>query len=376
MITWRWLSRVLGILHRQEKGQVLIWAAFSMVMVLGFTAMATDTGLYLRNIRDAQNDADAAVLAGAQELARGISAGLSNAEAEASATAKAQEWAGYNGADGQFDCCAFSDFNGDGLTDTVEGTVARSSSAVFARVVGVDSFPLERSAAARVVNAAGGEVMPWALCGDEDEPFLWGVQVDEEYIIKVGAGQAQGQGQGQGQGDGDQPCGPETGNFQILNIGGPDDDGNCKQGAVGYGYAIENGGSCYVYQADGEVLVDTKPGNLGQNTKDAIEQYLADRGETGNYEYCDDYAAHGTEQQCWARHVLVPIVDKDLPPGKKPVVILDLAPMYLTWWTREPPWGEAEVHAILKTNTYIPGWTLLGQREDSAFSVLHPLLVK
>jgi hypothetical protein len=357
--------------HRREKGQVLIMAAFSMVIVLGFTALAIDTGYHLRNVRDAQNDVDAAMLASVQELGNGISAGLSNAEAEANALAKAQEWATYNGAAGQLDCCTFSDFNGDGLTDTVEGTVSRSSEAYFARVVGIDSFSLERGAAARMVNAAGGSIMPWALCGDKDQPLLWGVQEGEEYVVKVGAGQSKGQSAEEGL-----ACGPQTGNFQILNVGGPDDDGDCKQGAVGYRYAIENGGSCYAYTADDEVLVDTKPGNLGLNTKDAIEQYLADRGETGNYKFCDDYENNGGDLVCQARHVLVAIIDHDLPQGKKPVAILDLAPVYITWWTRTPPWGESEVRAILKTNAYIPGWTLLGAGDDSAFSALRPTLVK
>lgn len=348
---------------------MLVWAAFSMVMVLGFTALATDTGLYLRNIRDAQNDTDAAVLAGAQELARGISAGLSNAEAEANAIAKAEEWASLNDAEENLDCCTFSDFNGDGHTDTVEGTVARSSDAVFARVIGIDSFPLERDAAARVVNAGGGEVMPWALCGDEDAPPLWGVEVGELYVVKVGS-------PGGGGGGDDGRCGPETGNFQILDVGG-EDDGQCKQGATGYRLAIEHGGSCDVYMADNQVTVDTKTGNIGQNTRTAIEQYLADRGETGDYEFCDDYENNGDDPSCWARYILVPIINSDLPPGTSvPMEILDLAPMYLAWWSRTGPWGDAEVHAILLSNQYIPGWTLVGERGDSAFTALHPLLVK
>ena len=361
------LRRALNVHHAQQ-GQVMVWAAFSMVMVLGFTAFATDTGLYLRNIRDAQNDADSAVLAGAQELARGISAGLPNAEAEANAVAKAQEWATNNGAEVDLECCTFLDSNNDGLTDTVEGTVARSSDAVFAHVVGIDSFPLERSAGAQVVNAGGGEVMPWALCGDEDAPPLYDVVAGEEYTIKVGA-----------IGEGENRCGPETGNFQILGVGGRDGGGtgDCRSGTEGYRLAIEHGGSCDVFMAEGQVLVDTKTGNLGQSTKTAIQQYLADRGETGDYEFCDDYEANGLDASCWARYILVPIIDEDLPPGtSEPVTILDLAPMYMTWWTRHGPWGAAEVHAILLTNTYISGWTLVGERGDSAFSALHPLLVK
>ena len=53
--------KLMKTIRRRERGQVLVLAAFSAVMVLGFTALVTDVGIYMRDMRDAQNDADAIV---------------------------------------------------------------------------------------------------------------------------------------------------------------------------------------------------------------------------------------------------------------------------------------------------------------------------
>src|SRR4030042_1217320 len=56
--------------HRlgRESGQALILAAAGMVVILGMAAMAIDVGMFLQERRDLQNAADAAALAGAQDL--------------------------------------------------------------------------------------------------------------------------------------------------------------------------------------------------------------------------------------------------------------------------------------------------------------------
>src|SRR5574341_1886636 len=51
-----------------ERGQVLIVAVLLMAIIMGFTALAIDVGLFLEERRDNQNDADAAALAGVQYL--------------------------------------------------------------------------------------------------------------------------------------------------------------------------------------------------------------------------------------------------------------------------------------------------------------------
>jgi hypothetical protein len=53
---------------RSERGQALVLAALSMVVVLGFAAMAIDVGYWYSQKREVQKAVDAAALAGAQEL--------------------------------------------------------------------------------------------------------------------------------------------------------------------------------------------------------------------------------------------------------------------------------------------------------------------
>src|SRR5512145_269707 len=60
---------MLRTLHRgRESGQTLIVAALVMAVLMGFTALAIDVGLFLEERRDNQNDADAMALAGVQFL--------------------------------------------------------------------------------------------------------------------------------------------------------------------------------------------------------------------------------------------------------------------------------------------------------------------
>ncbi|HET8943213.1 MAG TPA: pilus assembly protein TadG-related protein, partial [Dehalococcoidia bacterium] len=59
------------LINRQrgrESGQTLVVAALVMAVVMGFTALAIDVGLFLEERRDNQNDADAMALAGVQYL--------------------------------------------------------------------------------------------------------------------------------------------------------------------------------------------------------------------------------------------------------------------------------------------------------------------
>lgn len=68
MSTTSWLRRALHVLHRREKAQALILVAFSMVMLLGFGALAIDIGFYMHGRQEVQNAVDAAALAAAHEL--------------------------------------------------------------------------------------------------------------------------------------------------------------------------------------------------------------------------------------------------------------------------------------------------------------------
>src|SRR2546423_15602482 len=64
---------------RGERGQMLLVAAISMAVLLGFTALAIDMGLFFENRRHLQNTADAAALAGVEQLPANPGLGISDA---------------------------------------------------------------------------------------------------------------------------------------------------------------------------------------------------------------------------------------------------------------------------------------------------------
>jgi hypothetical protein len=63
-----WLRHALRAFHRREKGQIIIVAAFSMVIALSFAAIVIDVGRFMHGRQLVQNAVDAAALAAAQEL--------------------------------------------------------------------------------------------------------------------------------------------------------------------------------------------------------------------------------------------------------------------------------------------------------------------
>ena len=77
-----------------ESGQVIVQAALSMTILLGFLAFVTDVGLLLRQKRIIQTAADSAAVAGAAELSNGLTA------ARAAALADASQNGVTNGSDG------------------------------------------------------------------------------------------------------------------------------------------------------------------------------------------------------------------------------------------------------------------------------------
>ena len=55
--------------RRSEEGMIAVWVALMLIPVLGFLALAVDTGAYMLRGREAQRMVDQAALAGARELA-------------------------------------------------------------------------------------------------------------------------------------------------------------------------------------------------------------------------------------------------------------------------------------------------------------------
>ena len=132
---------------RGEKGQGLVLAGLVLFVVIGFTALVLDVGLFMEEKRQIQNSVDAAALAAAQELPGDIAA----------AEDIALEWLGKNGleaGDGvsiDFRCTSTYQIACDPATDrydTIQVSVDRNVPLNFAPVLGLNEIDLSAKAAA------------------------------------------------------------------------------------------------------------------------------------------------------------------------------------------------------------------------------------
>jgi hypothetical protein len=148
----------MSALRRQE-GQVMTLAAVFMVSVLGMAALVVDAGAWFRAHRAAQAGADAAALAGAQELP-------------------------YSTADASSMALNYSNENGGGLSpsdisfssgDTITVRVHRTAPTFFSRLFGISDFSVSARASAR---AGGAEAARWAAP----------IGVDEQHELLSGGG--------------------------------------------------------------------------------------------------------------------------------------------------------------------------------------------
>lgn len=151
---WR---RLLASWQRHQEGQALVLAAISFIVVMGFTAMAIDIGLFLREKRHLQNAADAAALAGVQALPN----------EPANAVALAQQWAQQNGI-GQENRSVQSVTIDEGNTRIAVTVVHQDAPFWFARVLGLTSTDIRATATAQVGSPVGMKgLMPWGIVEQE-----------------------------------------------------------------------------------------------------------------------------------------------------------------------------------------------------------------
>lgn len=87
----RFLAALLRRAHGDERGQMLILAALSMVMVLGFGALSLDIGILIQERQSVQNAVDAGALAGGGVLDPNDSSSYAAAETVARSIALAND---------------------------------------------------------------------------------------------------------------------------------------------------------------------------------------------------------------------------------------------------------------------------------------------
>lgn len=138
--------------QRQERGQTMVILALAMTVLMLMAGLAVDVGMAYNERRDLQNAADAAALAGAQQLCQGWDDATAISMAETMGTA--------NGA------------------EQVEATVTRTATELrvravardiaetfFFRIVGISGVPVSASATAEC-SCAGGAGGFWPLAFD------------------------------------------------------------------------------------------------------------------------------------------------------------------------------------------------------------------
>jgi hypothetical protein len=213
-----------ALISRGEDGQIVILAAFTMVVVFGFAALAVDIGSLTHERRDLQNAADAMALAGGSQLTT-TSAGNSPAQAEA------MKWADKNGLSTTEKANAQISFNqtcsGANKPNIITVRLERSKQTFLASVIGIDTMSTSVCATARRFSSAGGAgVAPFGVENDciygPDETSGNGDDWSEPgdwIIIKYDSSAGN---------DGDENgCGANVGNFWLLAIDAPGGGDNC-----------------------------------------------------------------------------------------------------------------------------------------------------
>jgi len=310
--------------HRRnwsERGQALVLFVLALAVLLGFTAMAIDVGLFLHQRRDLQNDADAAALAGA--------AYLPDADL---ATQKAQEWVAKNFDDGDevvksIEVSSYREPN-----DRIAVTVEQEVSFVFGRALGLTSDTMGASATAGRVPVTATCIAPWAVQGAVNDASVdYGLDDETAYVFQLSSSEW-----------------ATPGNYGALGVygGGTDEYRDAIVGNCGEVVACDSDSP---YVAEGDTLsCASQTGVLGNNTDTA----LTERYPPSTWAACDvqtdedgyaEAVAKAKLDGCADRAVSVAIINS-FPPqgGSADVEIWGLANFYIAGWDRWPPRGDGD----------------------------------
>ncbi len=286
---------------------MLVVAAMAMVVLLGATALAVDVGRLWETRRELQNAADAAALAGAQDLPASIADAMNDAVV----------WAGKNGVAPQ-DVVSTTVSSTYAPDDTISVVVQREVPATFGRVVGMGTTTVTAQASAIVGSVTGGGVMPFGiqdLSGNGTPPF--GYVFGQAVQLKDSAG------------DG------VYGNYAELAVDGSG-SGNCNTGNPGYLSDICNGGTSNMVEVGEEV--NTLTGNRGGPTSSALDTWAQKHNDTmgsvcSTFDGTNYDSFIGANAQCAYRLVLVPVIGNWPSGSSAPVPVEGLAWLYIASWS-------------------------------------------
>lgn len=251
----------------RESGQTLIVAALVMAVVMGFTALAIDVGLFLEERRDNQNDADAMALAGVQYLP----------DYPDLAVKTAKEWGLKNGV-AAGDIVKIEPRAKYVANDSLRVELKTQFGWLFGRVLGKTTSSVPANATALVGSVGGtNQLMPWALlvgdtnCLDSDGDPIFGSTCS----VKVGS-----------------DCCHITGWFGALDYDGT------GGGSAEYQDNIIDNTTSWTYCIDGDTdpscvtsvgVVDVLSGNKVGGTNLGIDERLSDAPCDTNGNGRDDF---------------------------------------------------------------------------------------
>lgn len=152
---------MIGHLRRDEDGAFAVLFAILLVVIIGFSALAVDVGYWYASKRQLQTAADAAALAGCNDLAR--------ARSNTTIWATVEDYAGRNFSRPlDLDNCSVVPPSADGLSDIgpnyVKVTVESDSPAFLSRVLGQDRVRIRAQSIARIGYITGAKSpCPWGM---------------------------------------------------------------------------------------------------------------------------------------------------------------------------------------------------------------------
>ncbi|MBN1550442.1 hypothetical protein JW979_03185 [bacterium] len=282
---------------RDQEGNVLVFTAFALVVLVGFTALSIDVGLMMTARNQLQNAVDAAALAGASGLINNGTDAVSNAIFFAAQNTCINQPVQISAADVSFP-----------TSTRIQVQANQQINLFFAGVLGMPTTTVSAVATAEIETLVGTKkVAPWAIPYDNWKP-------GDTVKLKSGAGDPK-----------------EKGFFSPVCFP-PQNKGTPITGASAYYDNIRNGSSMTI--AKGDVLL-VEPGNMVAQTKQAAEDLMALDPDA-------KWTDSGIEDSAFPpglspRLVKIPLWDNNFPPdpGRNTVEVIGLAVFFVKETTHQ-----------------------------------------
>ncbi len=289
---------------KQEKGQVAVIVAILLVVLVGMAAYAIDVGSLYQERRHLQTVADAAALAGAQELPE-----RPDLAEQAAIEYAAKHEVIIDSSNIEISNTLTSDPN---WKDTITVIpINPGKQTYFAGVLGFNQVEVAAQATAIIAKPLHvGDIVPWAVDKEVYDNISW----EDEIVLKFSSPQ-------------------EPGNFAALDLNG--------SGAADYRENIKYGYDKNLKPGD---LIDTEPGNMAI-TRDAVNyrvEVVGDGWHTFGQITCNE--SMKVKKSNETQVVKVPIISfEEINGGKgKDIPIIDFGVFVITRIVGPNP-GQSEI---------------------------------